>query len=111
MFVFGSEEYWEHMRLVVMSYAKIVNPMLEMHNASMTYDQMKIDDGENYKLPFSYMANLLAGQDPDQHASVYEIALASKLLNMRFVCVLDYGRQTLPGGRKQSSDGNPIGNN
>ena len=58
MILFGSEMYWEHVRLVITSYGQIENPVLEMHNARRTYDQLKIDDTSGYKLPFSYMTNI-----------------------------------------------------
>ena len=98
MFMFGSELYWKHIRLVVMSHAKIFNPVLEMHESQMTYDEMKLAEATDYKMPWSYMINMLAGQDPDMHASMYELALASKLFKSKFVCLLDYGRQSFPGG-------------
>ena len=96
---FETELYWEHFRLVISSYGQVENPVLEMHGARQTYDEFKIDDsGGNFNLPFSYMTNMLAGEDPDAHPSMFEIALASKFFATKFVTVIDYQRHTLNGG-------------
>ena len=96
---FETEQYWEHFRLVISSYGQIENPVLEMHGARQTYDEFKIDDSRgNFNVPFSYMTNMLAGEDPDAHPSMFEIALASKFFETKFVTVIDYQRHTLNGG-------------
>ena len=96
---FETEQYWEHFRLVISSYGQIENPVLEMHGARQTYDEFKIDDSRgNFNVPFSYMTNMLAGKDADAHPSVFEIALASKFFETKFVTVTDYRRHTLKWG-------------
>ena len=99
MFLLGSEQYWKHIRLMVISwYAQIENLLLEMHDSSVTYGRFKIADLDGYDLPFSYTFNVFAGHDPDQHASMYELVCTSRLRKMNLVCLLDYERQVLPGG-------------
>ena len=96
---FETELYWEHFRLVISSYGQVDNPVLEMHGAQQTYDDFRIEDSQgSYHTPFSYMTNMLAGEDPDAHPSMFEIALASKFFETKFVTVIDYRRHTLNGG-------------
>ena len=96
---FETELYWEHFRLVISSYGQVDNPVLEMHGAQQTYDDFRIEDSRgSYHTPFSYMTNMLAGKDPNAHPSMFEIALASKFFETKFVTVIDYRRHTLNGG-------------
>ena len=44
------------------------------------------------------MLNLLAVQNPDQQAGMYEYALACKLFDSSVVCFADAGRKPAPGG-------------
>ena len=96
---FETELYREHFRLVISSYGQVDNPVLEMHGAQQTYDDFRIEDSQgSYHTPFSYMTNMLAGKDPNAHPSMFEIALASKFFETKFVTVIDYRRHTLKGG-------------
>ena len=98
---FGTEQYWEHFRLVITSYGQVTNPVLEMHGAQQTYDEHKIQDSNGeFSTPFSYMTNMLAGKDPDAHPSMFELALASKFFSTIFVTLIEYRRHLLPGNTR-----------
>ena len=70
-----------------------------MYNARKTYDQFKIHDTNEYKIPFSYMTNMLAGQDPDQLLFT-ALSRVPMLSSLAFVQPMDKSRLKLVWNQK-----------
>ena len=83
--LFGTEEYWTHIRLAVLSYAYYENPTLVCFGEASNYlheRQVDVPDGEKAYTDWSFIMSMLGGQDLENQAGIWEAAVTSVLLKM-----------------------------
>ena len=81
--LFGTEEYWTHIRLAVLSFCYYEDPALVCFGEASTYlheRQNDVPEGAKAYADWSFITSMIGGQDLENQAGIWEAAAASVLL-------------------------------
>ena len=104
VYMFDTEKHWQVIRLALMHYAEKQNPNLHMHGSTRSYQDFRntdandcddIRDGVTAKYEgWTFMIQLLAGQDKLHQAGILEVAVATVFFDIDIVLLTQYGHHS-----------------